>query len=148
MRRLIDQSDTKLKLVRRTYIVAYLANLSSPAAREAALLCWLLSDKFLTMRTPSKNPKIAVYIYLTRGSAVEYKVKIKLQMYDAQECSWHIIPLHYSGVRFPGFLIEWLFCWIEWTQIQIFESIFELNGKIGYWIIFWIQYSRKKIDIE
>ena len=26
-----------------------------------------------------------------------------------------------------GFLIEWIFCWIEYSQIQIFESIFELN---------------------
>ena len=32
-----------------------------------------------------------------------------------------------SGVRYPGFLIEWIFCWIEPSQIQNFESIFELN---------------------
>ena len=72
-----DQSDNKLKLVRRTYIVAYLATLSSAAAGEAALLCWILTNQFLTM-TPSKNPKVAVYIPLTRGSTVEYKVKIEL----------------------------------------------------------------------
>ena len=29
-----------------------------------------------------------------------------------------------SGLRYPGFLIEWIFCWIESSQI---ESIFELN---------------------
>ena len=32
-----------------------------------------------------------------------------------------------SGVRYPGFLIEWIFYWIESSQIKIFESIFELN---------------------
>ena len=42
-----------------------------------------------------------------------------------------------SGFRYPGFLIEWIFCWIELSQIEIFKSIFELNfpGK-SYWIIF------------
>ena len=32
-----------------------------------------------------------------------------------------------SGVRYPGFLIEWIFYWIELSQIKNFESIFELN---------------------
>ena len=32
-----------------------------------------------------------------------------------------------SGVRYPGFLIEWIFYWIESSQIKNFESIFELN---------------------
>ena len=32
-----------------------------------------------------------------------------------------------SGVRYPGFPIEWIFYWIESRQIKIFESIFELN---------------------
>ena len=32
-----------------------------------------------------------------------------------------------SGVRYHGFLIEWIFYWIESSQIKIFESIFELN---------------------
>ena len=32
-----------------------------------------------------------------------------------------------SGVRYPGFIIEWIFYWIESSQIKNFESIFELN---------------------
>ena len=32
-----------------------------------------------------------------------------------------------SGVWYPGFLIEWIFYWIESSQIKNFESIFELN---------------------
>ena len=32
-----------------------------------------------------------------------------------------------SGVRYPGFLIEWIFYWIESSQIKNFKSIFELN---------------------
>ena len=32
-----------------------------------------------------------------------------------------------SGGRYPGFLIEWIFYWIESSQIKNFESIFELN---------------------
>ena len=32
-------------------------------------------------------------------------------------------PLH-SGVRYPVFLIEWIFYWIESRQIKIFETIF------------------------
>ena len=32
-----------------------------------------------------------------------------------------------SGVQYPGFLIEWIFYWIESSQIKNFESIFELN---------------------
>ena len=32
-----------------------------------------------------------------------------------------------SGGRYHGFLIEWIFYWIESSQIKIFESIFELN---------------------
>ena len=32
-----------------------------------------------------------------------------------------------SRVRYHGFLIEWIFYWIESSQIKIFESIFELN---------------------
>ena len=35
--------------------------------------------------------------------------------------------IHSSGVRYPGFLIEWILCWIESSQIKNFESIFELN---------------------
>ena len=31
-----------------------------------------------------------------------------------------------SGGRYPGFLIEWIFCWIESSKIKNFESIFEL----------------------
>jgi hypothetical protein len=34
---------------------------------------------------------------------------------------------HPSGVRYPGFLIEWIFYWIESSQIKKFESIFELK---------------------
>ena len=32
-----------------------------------------------------------------------------------------------SPDRYPRFLIEWIFCWIECSQFQSFESIFELN---------------------
>ena len=32
-----------------------------------------------------------------------------------------------SGGRYPGFRIEWIFYWIESSQIKIFESNFELN---------------------
>ena len=32
-----------------------------------------------------------------------------------------------SGGRYPGIVIEWIFYWIESSQIKIFESIFELN---------------------
>ena len=32
-----------------------------------------------------------------------------------------------SGGRYPGFLIEWIFYWIESSQIKNFESIYELN---------------------
>ena len=32
-----------------------------------------------------------------------------------------------SGLRYPGFLVEWIFCWIESSQFQIFESFFDLN---------------------
>ena len=32
---------------------------------------------------------------------------------------------HYtSGLQYPGFLIEWIFCWIESSKIQIFELNF------------------------
>ena len=34
---------------------------------------------------------------------------------------------HGSGVQYPGFLIEWIFYWIESSQNKNFESIFELN---------------------
>ena len=40
---------------------------------------------------------------------------------------WLFIDRSFSGVRYPGFLIEWIFYWIESRQIKIFESIFELN---------------------
>ena len=41
---------------------------------------------------------------------------------------WPQIKASYSsGVRYPGFLIEWIFYWIESSQIKIFESFFELN---------------------
>ena len=35
--------------------------------------------------------------------------------------------LYLSGGRYPGFLIKWIFYWIESSQIEMFESIFELN---------------------
>ena len=35
--------------------------------------------------------------------------------------------IYCRGGRYLGFLIEWIFCWIEYSQIQIFGSIFELN---------------------
>ena len=43
---------------------------------------------------------------------------------------------HASGVRYSDFLIEWIFYWIESSQIKIFESIFELNF-LGKKIIEW-----------
>ena len=38
-----------------------------------------------------------------------------------------LYPEQGSGLRYPGFLIECIFGRIESSQIQIFESIFELN---------------------
>ena len=38
-----------------------------------------------------------------------------------------VLPHLDSGGRFPGFQIEWIFYWIESSQIKNFESIFELN---------------------
>ena len=48
-----------------------------------------------------------------------------------------IITPYTSGERYPGFLIDWIFYWIESSQIKNFESIFELNnpGK-NYIVIF------------
>ena len=36
-------------------------------------------------------------------------------------------PLNASGVQYPGFLIEWIFYWIESSKIKKLELIFELN---------------------
>ena len=39
----------------------------------------------------------------------------------ASSCQWP------RGERYPRFLIEWIYCWIESCQFQHFESNFELN---------------------
>ena len=44
-------------------------------------------------------------------------------------------PPH-SGGRYLGFLIEWIFYWIESSKIKFLESIFELNFPGTLWLIF------------
>ena len=39
----------------------------------------------------------------------------------------HLNSIQYRGERYPRFLIEWIYCWIESCQFQHFESNFELN---------------------
>ena len=58
----------------------------------------------------------------------------------------HLFSPLTSGGQYPGSLIEWIFYWVESSQIKNFESIFELNFP-GKNIFFWIEYSWKN-DIE
>ena len=51
----------------------------------------------------------------------EYKHKKWIQAHEMNTCAGN------SGGRYPGFLIEWIFYWIESSQIKNFEWIFELN---------------------
>ena len=67
------------------------------------------------------------------GARLSYGTKNALTLKRVQECDNHepdVDDYHEqddSGGRYSGFLIEWIFYWIESGQIKIFESIFELN---------------------
>ena len=60
-----------------------------------------------------------------------------------------MIDMDGSGGRYPGFLIKWIFYWIESSQIKNFESIFELNYPGKKVIESFFDFNiPEKIDIE
>ena len=55
------------------------------------------------------------------GPSKMWKSRWADQKCEKFRCGW------VSPVRYPCFLIEWIFYWIEYSQFQNFEWYFELN---------------------
>ena len=60
-----------------------------------------------------------------------------MNKYAPSQIKWVLI----SSGRYPGFLIEWIFDWIESSQIK--KNWIEFSGKKDNWKIFWIEYFWK-----
>ena len=54
---------------------------------------------------------------------------------------------HLRGERYPCFVIEWIYCWIESCQIQHFESNFELNFFANFWIEYFFELQIFELNI-
>ena len=67
-----------------------------------------------------------------------------LIMLPIDDMELSLASCHNSGGRYLYFIVEWVFYWIESSQIrflnQFLNGIFQEKG----WIIFWIEYFWKK----
>ena len=74
--------------------------------------------------------QVSMYIALSggrNGGAGEERVRGLVSDISFPCLRPTFISSQVRGERYPRFLIEWIYCWIESCQFQHFESNFELN---------------------
>ena len=60
---------------------------------------------------------LSVVYMLCTGSVTSFSPEIPSSGKGSKKGKMTGVWLSISGLRYPGFLIEWMFCWIEYSQI-------------------------------